>query len=188
MTRAVRCWILLIVAAPLGCGPDGGTDYQKKADAAEWKWSDDYASLLYSMSQHLDGYEVQIIRPKAAAMLWEPFTVRVLDGGDEACSFTGHAKTVFAQLGDALYVAKFCPIATGCSVVAYDLKGRKKLWECPLQGNSPPFHSKYLHLVNITMDGKAVVVYGKESNGRYIEYVDARTGKTIGHKKLPPER
>jgi len=30
-------------------------------------------------------------------------------------------------------------------------------------------------------------VFGSGANGRFIEYVDPRDGKTIGHKTLPRE-
>ena len=29
-------------------------------------------------------------------------------------------------------------------------------------------------------------VYGNESAGRYVEFVEVRTGKTVGHKVFPP--
>jgi hypothetical protein len=175
----------------VAAAPDGGEkamDWQRKADAAEWKWSDHYASLFDSVERQLRGYEVHLVRlPNSGWAGMSSFTVHVLDNGKEVCSFKAHSETPFTQIGDVLYVAKLSPIATGSSIVAYDLKARKRLWECDLRGNPPEDHSKYRHQINLDTDGDAVVVYGKETNGRYIEYVDRRTGRTLGHKKLPPK-
>jgi hypothetical protein len=189
MKRLILPSFAMLIFSAVGCAPRAeelAGPYQKKADAAEWRWSDQEASLHYSTLHQIKGYEVRIIRPADSKRPWDPLTVRIVDKDAEVCSFSAHSETVFTQRGDVLYVAHFSPIATGCSVVAYDLKARKELWKCHLKGNPPPGHSEYRHQVNITADGDAVLVYGKESNGRYIEYVDAETGKTVGHKKLPP--
>jgi hypothetical protein len=188
MKRLILPTFAILLFSAVGCVPreeELTGPYQKKADAAEWRWSDHEASLLHS-TQHIKGYEVQIIWPADKKGPWEPFSVRIVDNGVEVCSFSAHAGTVFKQRGDALYVAHYSPIATGCSVVAYDLKARKELWKCHLRCNPPDVHSEYWHRVNITTDGDAILIYGSEANGRYIEYVDAETGKTVGHKKLPP--
>lgn len=189
MRIAVACIAVWLVAA-VGCAPSGEipSPYQKKADASEWRWSDDEAKLLYCVRHQLKGYEVQIVRSENYETGWAPFMVHITAKGQEVCSFRAHDETVFTQHGDAVFVADFCPIATGCTVVAYDLRARKELWRCELRGNPPKWHSMYRHQVSISVDGGAVLVYGNESNGRYIEYVDAKTGKTVGHKKLPPER
>jgi hypothetical protein len=129
-------------------------------------------------------YKVQIV-PNNNKDDWDEFVVRVLRRGEIVYSFTAHAETVFTQIGDVIYWAKYNRIATGCSILAYDLKKRELLWTCDLIGNSPWFHSKYRNQVNIAQDGDLIVVYGKESNGRYIEYVDTKSGKTVGHKALP---
>jgi hypothetical protein len=192
MRPAPVCFAALIFTA-LACAPPGEAPPveppnpdQAKADAAEWRWSEREASLLYSLQHSLSQYEVQVVRPGNKGNPWTPLTVRILDLGQEVYSFRAHDKTVFTQLGDTVFVADFSPRRTGCTIVAFDLKARKEMWKCPLVGNPPEWHSEYEHEVNITTDGDAVLVYGKESNGRYIEYVDAKTGKTVGHKKLPP--
>jgi hypothetical protein len=180
----------MFIAAAIGCTPSevAQSRCQKRADAREWRWADNEAKLLYSVRHHLKGYQVQVIRPENNDDPRGPLTVRVLDKGQEVCSFSAHDETVFTQLGDVVFVADFSPMATGCTIVAYDLKARRQLWQCPLKGNPPQAHSEYRHQVNITVDDDAVLVYGNESNGRYIEYVDAKTGITVGHKKLLPER
>lgn len=47
--------------------------------------------------------------------------------------------------------------------------------------------SKYRYLLNLDADRDTVRVYGNESAGRYFEIMDARTGKTVGHRLFPRE-
>jgi hypothetical protein len=47
---------------------------------------------------------------------------------------------VFTQIGNVFFVADFSPIATGCTLVAYDLEEHKELWKTPprhLDGTIP---------------------------------------------------
>jgi hypothetical protein len=69
--------------------------------------------------------------------------------------------------------------------VAWDLKAKKQLWKTNLKGLGGIIHFQYHNAVNLDLDGQAVRVRGKESAGRYIEYVDRKTGKTVGHKVYP---
>jgi hypothetical protein len=182
--------VMALAFAVAGCtaSVEESLPLQQKAEAAEWRWSEHETNLLHCVRNQLKGYEIQAVRAEKDKDSLEPFTVRILDKGQEIYSFRAHGETVFTNTADVIFVAKFSPIATGCTVLAYDLKERKELWKCELKGNPPGGHSVYHHQVNITTDGGAVLVYGKESNGRYIEYVDAQTGMTVGHKKFPPER
>ena len=82
-----------------------------------------------------------------------------------------------------LYLAEFSSLRTSCSIVAYDFKAKKELWKTDLKGIGPVVHSKYRNEVTITTAGDdAIFVMGNESRGRYIEYVDLKSGKTVGHK------
>jgi hypothetical protein len=169
-------------------GQEKETDYQKKINAAEWHWSDSQTNLAHCIQLDLEGFEVQLLQHENGAWPQKSFTVRVLKKSKELCSFEAHCNTVFTVVGDALYVADFSPLRPGCSVVAFELKAKKELWRCPLEGLGSFPNSAYKNQVNITTDGGAIVVYGKEARGRYIEYVDAKTGKTLANKMLPLER
>ena len=157
-------------------------DYQKKAEQAPWAWSDERASVTYSARQLGGGYKAEF-RP---CDTFGYGTVRVLKDGGVVHSFAGHTRTVFAVRDDILYYADFGPITSGCAVVAYDLKAKKQLWKTHLRGlrDGRP-HSVYRNAVLLDLDGQAVCVRGRESAGRYIEYVDLKTGKTVGHKVYP---
>jgi hypothetical protein len=84
--------------------------------------------------------------------------------------------------GKVLYYADYNPYTTSCAVVAYDLENRKQLWNTSLQGLGPIEHTVYHNAVQIGFDGGALCVYGQESAGKYVEYVDLKEGKTVGHK------
>jgi hypothetical protein len=159
--------------------------YQLRADRAKWNWDPKEASLLYCVRRDLRDFRVEIICPKDAEDKHrpEPMTVRLTDAGKEVYSFKAEEWTVFTRQGDVLYFAKFSPIAQGCSVVAYDFKAKKTLWKTGLKGAGAVVHSYYRNEVAIeAADDNAILVTGNETLGRYIEYVDMKSGETLGHK------
>jgi hypothetical protein len=175
--------LALVAALPVPAAPaPPGIDYAKKAAEAPWEWSDAKATAADSAKRCKGAYRAEIIWPQDRA--WS-MMVRITRGGKQVFTVKGHAGTVFAVRDDILYSASFSPLSTGCAVVAYDLKKRKELWKAPLKGIGPIAHSRYHNAANLDLDGHAVRVYGKESAGRYVEFVDLRSGKTIGHKIFP---
>jgi hypothetical protein len=126
---------------------------------------------------HLRDYRVEVIHPKDT---WgRDLTLRVFDGGMLVGAWEVHPNTVFTRLGDVLYLADYHPIASGCAVVAYDLKARRPLWRTHLQGIGPVKHSKYRNRVRIETDGRMLIVRGDESSGRYVEVLDVKSGRTV---------
>jgi hypothetical protein len=144
-----------------------------------WHWSDAAASLFDSLQRYEGPYQVEAVRAARG------YTIRVSDGDAVLLSWTGHDRTVFRQQGDVLYYADFEVMASGCTLVAFDLKARRQLWRTPLQGLGPIEHSKYHNAVNLDVADGAVTVSGKESAGRYVERVDARSGRTVRNQVLP---
>lgn len=97
-------------------------------------------------------------------------------------SWDGHYQSVFTTKENILYHADYSHNSSGCKLVAVDLKNGKQLWSTSLKGLGPVEHSKYRNAINLEFDGEVLTVFGKESSGRYVEVVDAKTGKTVGHK------
>ena len=97
-------------------------------------------------------------------------------------SWAGHAHSVFSQDGAVLYYADYWPDRTGCEIVARDLKAGKELWRTNLHGLGPIKHSGYSNQVAMEADHQLITVRGKESMGRYIEFLDPRTGRILGHR------
>ncbi len=111
-------------------------------------------------------------------------TIRILDDGKELVAWEGHHRSVFALQGDVLVYAAFHPSSSGCALVAFDLKAQKQLWKTDLMGLGPIRHFRYSNSVNLDIiNNDAVRVFGSESAGQYLEIVDLKTGKTVGHQK-----
>jgi hypothetical protein len=172
--------LLGVTALLIGAGPGHGEDYQKIADATPWNWSAERASVTDSFLRFPMDYQVELIRPKNK---FSEITIRVLDGDKELVVWKGHERSVFTSSGDVLVHADFHPSRTGCALVAFDLKNGKQLWRTDLKGLGPIPHSRYSNSVNLDiLDKDAVRVFGKESAGQYLEIVDLKTGKTVGHR------
>ena len=58
-----------------------------------------------------------------------------------------------------------------------------------LKGIGPVTHSKYSNEVWLgVLDADTLIVHGNESFGKYVEIVDRKTGKTVGHKVFKDEK
>jgi len=156
-------------------------DFQKVADKEDWKWDKEQASVFYSQKQYKGGYEVELQNPGLEGAIANT-TIRFKDGDNEAFSIIGHDGTVFAERKNVLYYADFSPWSSGCSVVAYDLKSKKQLWKTTLKGLGPIDHTKYHNAVVLELKDDALHILGNESAGKYVEYVELKKGKTVGHK------
>ncbi len=176
---------VLFVAAslllPCGCGRKKGVEAE--SNKPPWAWSDREATLAHSLHRQLDDYEVEVVQHKGGLMASDnPLTIRITDAGKLVYSWKGHWGTVFTRLGDALYIADYCPIRTGCTVFAVDFKRNKELWRTKLKGLGSVAHSKYSNDVCIGNDGDSIIVFGKEAGGSYRERLDRRTGKTVSNE------
>ena len=177
----------LILAASLAVGLSGDAradekpiDYVKVAADARWYPPSEQLGLALCLARELDNYQVEVVRRIGDR---GSVTVRITDGKKELHSWTAHLGTVFTESDGVLYYADFHPLSSGCAFVAFDLKAGKELWHAELKGLGPISHSKYRNGVRLEwVSPEAIAVYGKESAGRYVEIVDRKTGKTVGHK------
>lgn len=172
--------IALAVCAPVPPAPD----YQKIANATEWTWSDKAATLVHSASLDQPHYDVKT-DPKAAEYGGR---VTFLRDGKERFTLSAHSNTVFRIVGDTLIYASFLTSASGATVIAVDLKTGKELWKTKLKGIGLVMHFAYSNYLNMEADAGTITVFGNESFGRYVEILDTKTGKTVGHKKFLKEK
>lgn len=98
-------------------------------------------------------------------------------GWDEAGAFVEDAAV--ATESDVLFVALFSNIGSGCELRAYRITTGEELWRTHLVGLGPIDHSEYLNDVQLQLRPERVLVFGWESEGRYIEVVDRGSGRTI---------
>jgi hypothetical protein len=164
--------LLLTAALP-------AADFQKAADEAKWDWPAGGPSLVESVLRAPNDYTIELVRPKST---FGKLTIRLLDGDKVRHTLEAHGGTTFVLSEGVFYYTDYHPSATGCSVVAYDLKAGKELWKTSLKGLGPIAHFQYLNEAVLDLDGGALRVRGAESAGKYLEYVDLKTGKTVGHR------
>ena len=79
-------------------------------------------------------------------------------------------------------VATFCAISTGATLDAYARETGELLWHTELYAVGPVGHSKYFNDVELRFEGGKVVVSGAEAYGKYVEVVDAATGRVLGNR------
>jgi hypothetical protein len=172
------CLCLLLAAVAEQPGP-----LQKEADDAVWNWKDDNASLFTAFQRYQGDYQVTLVRtPNTFGKIF----VRFGKDGRTIYEFEGHYASGFVGKGGQLYYTEYHPSASGCALVAVDLANGKCLWKTQLEGLGPIDHTKYRNLVILEMPRDGVLrILGNESAGQYVEYVDAGTGKTVGHKVFP---
>jgi hypothetical protein len=183
-----RSTLLTIACFLIAHAPGGATDYQKLADEMPWKWDGQQASLIYSITQHLTGFNVEILCPKWDGPSKPRLKVRIKDdAGKEIHSFEAHAGTVFTAHGGTIYMAEYHVRSTGCSVTAYNLKEGKQLWKTRLESRYRRPYSAFHNAVTIEDNGEAILVRGNEGLFRYVEYLDMKTGKTLAKREYPVE-
>jgi hypothetical protein len=94
----------------------------------------------------------------------------------------GHTQTQFVGDRMILWHAEYHPSSSGCTLIATDLETGKQLWKSHLKGIGPIDHTKYSNSVILELDKDVIRVWGKEAFGDYLEIVDRKTGKTVGHR------
>ena len=187
--------ILIAISIIHGCGTseikaDDLKDYQKMVDGMEWN-SPEGNNILFCMLDQLKEYEVEVVRHKHSD--FPALTIRICDGKKEIFSHTAHFNTVFLEREGTLYYADFSPFRSGCKIVAYDLKKEKLLWnadlKCAIQGIARDSYNRYRNFVCIKpISDEVIAVFGEETAGRFVEIVDRKTGKTVGHKIFPDSK
>src|SRR5262245_1955418 len=110
LLRLLTVLVALVIPTAAPAGDRKGTDYQKVADAANWRPPAEQ-SFLDCLSHGLSDYQVEVVRRKGAG--WN-VTVRVSDGDKEIYSWETHLKTVFWERDGVLYHAEFQPQESGC--------------------------------------------------------------------------
>jgi hypothetical protein len=170
-------WYVAATAAP---APET-KDYQKIADKEAWEWSKEKASAEYCKKAYKGDYEVELL-PSGGVGGGGSVNIRFYFNEKEVHTIVGHAGTVFGERKNVVYYADFTPYSSGCTVIAYDLKGKKQLWKTDLKGLGPISHTKYRNAVILEVKDDVVRVLGQESAGKYVEYVDLKSGKTVANR------
>ena len=114
-----------------------------------------------------------------------PISIRTKDKKRLVYDLKKASDELFSRWKETLFIAEYCPGSTGGVVAAIDLSTSKQLWKSRLQAIGFAWGSKYSnHGVNIETDGEKVIIYGNESNGKYVEHLDIKSGKMLLNKKF----
>lgn len=161
-------------------------DYQKLADETEWKFAERKA-ITDQLTDEFKGFRAELLAFEAGGI---GMIVRIANAKkEELLKWETHVEVSFAQRDGVLYYTDFSPYSSGCAVVAFDLNAKKQLWKADLKGLGGIDHSKYRNEVRMeVLDGDTLRVFGKESAGKYVEFVDRGSGKTVGHKVFKEEK
>ena len=154
--------------------------YQLEANEMSWTWKDEEATPEYCAAElRGDGpYHVEIVYRN-----YRQRTIRIRDGRDTLCyEIQGHAHTTFSVDGDILYFTDYSDITNGAAVVAVNLKTTTERWRMHLRGVGSINHSAYSNRVAVTAYKGLVIVKGLEAVGKYVEYLEAATGRILAHR------
>lgn len=148
--------------------------------ALSWAWDGDADAFEYrEPSFELEGYGTVRV----------DFEDLALPGGKRVALGDGFASSrpaAAALLDDGtLYVAYGDAHSSGASLIAVDITKGTERWHTPLRGVGPTAHSEYFNQLQIAIVRDHVVVYGNESNGRYLEVV-GRDGSPRVNKRWEP--
>ncbi|MHB9026530.1 MAG: WD40 repeat domain-containing protein [Armatimonadota bacterium] len=156
------------------------TRYQLEANAMSWTWKDEWATPEHCAAG-LRGngpYHVEI-----AFGIYEQRIIRIRDEKDALrYVIQGHAHTTFVIDGDMLYYADYGDISNGATVVAVNLKTKTERWRTHLRGIGTVCHSAYSNRVVLHVNNEVVMVRGWEAVGKYVEYLEAATGRILAHR------
>lgn len=100
-------------------------------------------------------------------------------GYDQLETFVDYAALVADE--NTLYVVRYCGIATGALVTAYDLRKGTERWQQRVLGIGPVTHSGYRNEVQAELNHGTLRVFGQESSGRYIEDFAVSNGARLAN-------
>lgn len=86
---------------------------------------------------------------------------------------------VKAVLADnTLYLAHYHNIATGCGLLAYDIRTGKRLWRGDVR-QLEVGHSEYFNLVYLSLVAGRLILEAHEAAGDYLQIFDPATGRRL---------
>jgi hypothetical protein len=91
---------------------------------------------------------------------------------------------VLLLAGPTLFVARYCPGASGADLFALAAGSGELRWKTAPYGIGTIGHSKYSNAVRLELLHDHLVVFGRESGGRYIEVIDPRTGRSVANQRF----
>ena len=153
-------------------------------DEIPWQWSDADTSIIRYLQCAPVEYDISLTKPKSAQPSF--LRVRISNGPETLCEWDSGSDGafVFSESGSTVVYSKHSLRTTGCTLVAFDLKAKRQVWEMALEGIGPVGEiSKWENRINMKIRNGQIIVYGDEGK-KYIEVVDLDSGETVSHRTL----
>lgn len=191
MFSRLRDILPLVLVAVLGIEIGGCHDHvdaiqpllKAPVTPIEWSWSDDDASIMAYVAQLKDPYRVVLeSNPRDCGAL----KISLYSGEDHSYSWPGHRFSCFLVKDGVLYYTHIWPIYHPAGeLISVDVKSGKVRWKAQLEGLSVLiWDGRYRNRMNLVIKDQEVIIFGNESNGRYVEARDLATGHLRSHQIL----
>lgn len=169
----------ILVLLATGVSAAGGWD--DRLQKTPWKFED---KSTLDWVRVVAGYDITLVRAGGSRVV----EVSVRKQGQDTVIYRwkATANTPLAITDDTLYYVAHGEIASGAQVVAVDLRTGKQRWSTQLRGLGPVSHSQYRNQVWFVIEAGAIEVQSVEANGKYMELVDPKTGKTLATRLVKP--
>lgn len=149
----------------------------------QWEWNDDQARFFYCVSQLPENYGVKLTTNDQRSV----FDLTLTQRERNVITWQGTEFSVFRVHGNDLLFADWNLGASGGEIVAVNLQDGSERWRTKLKGLGGIRHSAYRNRIDFAVREDVVVIWGNESQGRYVEIKSLNTGETIGHKLFPKD-
>ena len=159
---------------------------QHLAEKEAWSWNDHDASLATALRDFRSSFEWSLRNIKDDPK-WMELTF--MENKELRWRLKCHWMTPFIIDNSRLYYVEYAYHAPFGRVVCVDLARAKQMWSCPIGEIVPVwFHSAYLSARAITKRDGHIWVRGKESQGRFLNVIDAETGELVAARLYENER
>jgi hypothetical protein len=167
--------------------------WQKKLDGGRFVFHDAVASAADSLAKYKGSPKIKMEWDRDDS-LFDGATFQVVPDRQPKAIIRihGHAGSVFRVENKVLYFAHFPSHSFGCTVTAHDLATGMELWKTELNAIGPVPHSLYTNSVTMEVSKTegvgVIIIYGKESQGNYLEVLDQKTGQVLAHRAYNTNR
>lgn len=178
MSLSSRCAVVLLIALSAETA---------QAQGLGWQWSE----LTWNANPHRVYTRAGVVHltphtggggaiveltgpPSSKSKLWKKrLQVRYSDAG------------VIGKANGRVFVVLYSTRASRAMAFAFDARTGASLWRKAVRGLGPVSHSKYSNAIQLGRDNNNLVIYGRETAGRYVEVRDGASGRLLGNARVP---
>jgi hypothetical protein len=166
-------------AGPQSTQPSNAIDWAKFVNSTEWVFDKVPSGPLGGNWADIQDFTIRL---EIAPNTFGNIKFEILSGDKLSYSWTGHGLTVFKITNKKLFYADYSYGSNGGSIVAVDLTSGKQLWKSRVVGVRSESYSAYSNEIRIDLSEGVILIWGRESAGRYFEVKRLDDGTTVGHR------